>query len=122
MKSSLLTAVMIVLGSAGSSLAAASGCPASNPSDTAAQRVSQAHDYCEARWQTMVSTNTTGGRTHDAAVNACSRRCVGKAGEMMAGYDLNNIGGLAIPGLIAVAAGAATIGSYSPPPPSPASP
>jgi hypothetical protein len=126
MKTSLVAAIMLTLGSATQALAATSGqqvCPAKSQGQSSSSYVASTHAYCESQWSDASATHPTGGQSHDQFVNSCSRQCLGDVGATTAGYNIGVVGGLAIAGLIAVGVGAALDGSppssYSAPPASP---
>ena len=119
MRKALITATVLLLGTAGQATAAASFCPVRAQGEVDSSYAARAHDTCEARWSDVASRGTTGGRTHDRYVGACSSKCAGDrvmAGGMGDNNQLLLVGGVLLAaGAIGGVAAAASSGSHSAP-------
>ncbi len=107
MKTSLIAAALLILGSAGQALAADAGrlpttCPVRDRGEARAAYGGRAHDYCEVRWRDLVATHRTGGQTHEHYIDVCARKCIGDAytsasltgGPFVLGYTAVALAGL----------------------------
>jgi hypothetical protein len=102
----LVAMAAVSFGAAGAAGLARGGlaCPVRARGEADKAYVDRAHDFCEARWSDSVATGRAGGLTHDGYVNACSRRCAGRLGDMVTGARLAEIAGA-----LAVAGGAVAL-------------
>jgi hypothetical protein len=117
MNTSLIAAVVLMLGSAGQAFADGV-CPVRSTGEDSKALQSRVHDYCEVKWNAMVGTPAAARQTHDHYITVCERRCYGDLGALTAGKALTVMTAAAGIGLVAYSAGQASDKSNN----SPASP
>jgi hypothetical protein len=93
MNKAVVVAMMLWLGAAGGAGAAGDRlmCPSLTGAQADAARLDRIHEFCEARWSSLVTARHVGRRTHDDYVNTCTRQCAGKLGAVVTGAELAGV-------------------------------
>ena len=121
MNTSVIAALVLLLGSASQALAAGA-CPTRSPGEATRTFRDRTHDYCEVHWQALVSLPGGPGQTHDSYINLCSKTCYKAVnsqtgqnlGSQFAGSQIGLLGGLAAAGVVAGVGASAASGSGTP--------